>query len=384
MINVSELEKEFCTGCGLCSAVCPVNAISVQTDKSCFMYPKVDEKLCISCGKCAKHCENSKEHSFCEGREFYAFRHKDRDVLKNSSSGGAFTAISDFVLANGGVVYGADYDDNLKVVHKRAASSVERNKMRGSKYVQSDICGIYEDLKKDLESGRLALFVGTPCQCAAVSEFVKLKKAENLILCDLLCDGVGNPSIFGDYLAYLSKRYKSKIKNFKFRDKLRGWEKKTVKIEFENKGDVYQSFMENPMGELYSNHMIHRPSCFKCVHVKENHHSDFTIGDFWSIKDSAPEFFDEKGVSLVIANTKKAKELLSKLECDLLSVSFEDAIKRQDSLNGNIKKSSKNAIVSEEYKKHGSVYVLKKYTNLGFLVRTKRRLKKIIKRARTR
>lgn len=357
-----------------------------MVDNNGFKYPLVDNSICTDCGKCVKTCNSLKSDAGVMPKVYYAFKHADDNVLSRSSSGGAFTLLSDYILEQNGSVYGAVFDENMVVRHKCATDKQGRDKMRGSKYVQSDTTRIFDEVLNDLKQGKNVLFVGTPCQCAGVNYFVPLKYREKLLLCDLLCDGVGSPIIFKDYIALIEEKQSKKIVDFQFRDKTNGWKSKSVKIVFDDGTTIIKNFMDDPYSEMYSNHLISRPSCFECAHIKDNHHSDITIGDFWSIKDveSANSFLSDKGVSCIIANTEKGKKLLSDFQYNnpdsFLLVDKTAVSKRQRSLNGNIVFNGKSIELMKKYKECGIVGILKKYTNYGFFVRLRRRVKKILTR----
>lgn len=169
----------------------------------------------------------------------FAGRHKDMSEVMRSRSGAAFVAISDYILEQGGVVYGAGYKDRFRVAHKRATTKEERDEFRGSKYVQSDLTGVFRQVKEDLKNGLTVLFSGTPCQTAGLNAFVGKKLCENLYLLDLACHGVPGPYVWRDYLAYLEKIHGSKIIYVNFRDKEKyGWSAHKESFKFENGGEI--------------------------------------------------------------------------------------------------------------------------------------------------
>ncbi len=189
--------------------------------------------------------------------------------------------------------------------------------MRGSKYVQSDIANIYKSIESDLKDGKLVLFTGTPCQCAAVKSL--FTKYDNLILIDFICHGIPSPGFFEKYIDYLEKKYKEKVLNFVFRDKEKhSWESHVEKIVFNNKY-IYSKRYTN----LFTSNYILRESCFNCNFIQKKH-SDITIGDYWGIEKVLPNFKDKLGVSVVILNSKKGKDIFQKIEN---SIQLEDTSK---------------------------------------------------------
>lgn len=231
---------EDCCGCTACASICPHNAISMKPDTLGFLYPEVDMEKCVDCGLCEKVCafnDNYDTSLNLSQPDVYAARHKDMQEIETSRSGAAFIALSDWVIEHGGVVYGAGYTDHFRVVHKRAVSKEERNEFKGSKYVQSDLTGVFRQVKADLKAGLLVMFSGTPCQTAGLNSYIGKKLRENLYLVDIVCHGVPGPFIWRDYLAYLEHKYGDKICWVNFRDKqLYGWTAHHESFKFVNGG----------------------------------------------------------------------------------------------------------------------------------------------------
>ena len=225
MIRISN--PADCCGCTACASICNHNAISMQPDVLGFLYPVVDKDKCTECGLCEKVCafhDNYDKSMNLVKPEAYAARHKDMKEVETSRSGATFIAISDYIIENGGVVYGAGYADHFRVVHKRAVTKEERDEFKGSKYVQSDLTGVFRQVKEDLRKGFIVMFSGTPCQTAGLHSYVGKKLRENLFVVDIVCHGVPGPYIWKDYLAYLEKKHGSEICYVNFRDKgMFGW-----------------------------------------------------------------------------------------------------------------------------------------------------------------
>ena len=173
MIDITD--PRDCCGCTACASICGKDAIKMTPDAMGFLYPVVDTDLCVECGMCEKVCafhDNYDRSLNLASPDAYAVRHKDMRQVETSRSGGAFIAFSDYVLAQGGVVYGAGYTDHFPVGHKRAVTSGERDEFKGSKYVQSDLTGIFRQVRDDLKSGRKVMFSGTPCQTSGLVSFI--------------------------------------------------------------------------------------------------------------------------------------------------------------------------------------------------------------------
>lgn len=233
-----------CCGCTACASVCNHDAIVMVPDAMGFLYPKVDESKCVDCGLCEKVCafNGNYDKSLNLPKPYaYAARHKNMNEIMKSRSGAAFVAISDFILEQGGIVYGAGYKDHFRVSHKRATTKEERDEFRGSKYVQSDLTGVFRMVKQDLKDGLIVLFSGTPCQTSGLNSYVGNILRKNLILVDIVCHGVPAPYLWRDYLAYLEEKQGDAITMVYFRDKERfGW--KAHKETFTFGGGVQDEF----------------------------------------------------------------------------------------------------------------------------------------------
>ena len=220
MININN--PADCCGCTACASICSHNAIEMQPDTLGFLYPVVDTNKCVNCGLCDNVCafnDNYDKSLNLSKPIAYGARHKNMNEVATSRSGAAFIAISDYVLNSGGVVYGAGFTDHFRVVHKRAITKEQRNEFKGSKYVQSDLTGVFRKVKKDLRAGLTVLFSGTPCQTAGLTSYVGTKLRNNLFLVDIVCHGVPSPYIWRDYLNYLENQKGAEIVHADFREK---------------------------------------------------------------------------------------------------------------------------------------------------------------------
>ena len=243
--------RDSCSGCSACAAICPKGAIAMKPDDEGFLCPVIDEEKCVRCGLCLKVCafkENQAQRSECTERaegssesekfpQAFAVKHANAHIRENSQSGGLFTLISDPILERGGVVYGAGFREDLSVCHKRAVTKEERDALRGSKYVQSDMGDAFRSVREDLRSGMDVLFSGTPCQCAGLRHFLELTHTDTarLILADLICHGTPSPLVWREYLKWQEARNGQKIVRASFRDKRRfGWHASMETLTFAN------------------------------------------------------------------------------------------------------------------------------------------------------
>lgn len=361
--------------------ICPNNAIIMAADEEGFKYPQIDDDKCIDCGLCKKTCPFHVNYFKCNDFEtpiVYAVKHVDEKVRLSSSSGGMFSALSDYVLANQGVIFGAGYDEDFRVCHKIAENQKDRDEFKGSKYVQSDVGNIFIDVKRRLEDNRLVLFTGTPCQIAGLKAYLRYQPYDNLILCDLVCHGVPSPLVWADYVKFLKVRFKYELKKFEFRNKTKGWHNSCLLAEFENGSIVYNSHILDCYTSLFYQHNILRPSCYDCVFTNFRRPSDITIGDFWGIDRYKPHFDDDKGVSLVLINSYNGKSLFDKINSQLLFEKSDTNECRQRHLLKPPERPLKREGFWKDYSEHGFEYVAKKYTRYGLFNRVKGELIKPI------
>lgn len=327
------IEKSRCSGCGMCQNICPVKAIYMLEDEDGFLYPKVDCKRCIKCGKCEHRCPlNLKTPSQNEKRIAYAAQTKNEEIRQKSSSGGIFSEIAFFVLLRGGVVFGATFDKNFKVVHIGVEHIEELKALRGAKYVQSEIRDAYTQVKQYLDAGRLVLFSGTPCQVSGLYGFLG-KKYYNLYTQDIICHGVPSPMVWNKYIEYREAKANAKLRMAYFRNKRYGWKSYSVHLEFANYTEYTQRASEDLYMRCFLNNLCLRPSCYNCAFKTINRDSDLTLADFWGIDKMYPELNDDKGISLVILHSEKGEQLFENLKDAIIwqRVDFEMAIQNNPS-----------------------------------------------------
>ena len=210
--------KEDCTGCWACVNSCLHNAISMREEKLGHLYPLVNSDKCINCGLCIKICPANNSKTLCNPKTAYAGWDKNELEYKSSTSGGAASAFARYIIKNGGIVYGCACLENVDIRHIRIDKEDDLYKLKGSKYVQSNIYDSYRSVKNDLCDNREVLFIGTPCQIAGLKSYLR-KEYEKLYLVDLICHGVPSQKLFNYYLEYLSNKFKSKVIDIKFRNK---------------------------------------------------------------------------------------------------------------------------------------------------------------------
>lgn len=321
---ISPKTKYDCCGCEACVQACPSGCISFPEDAEGFAYPKVNAEACIGCGLCEKVCPvlNSRESS--APLSVSAARNKSEDELMKSSSGGVFAALSRKVLRDGGVVFGAAFSpDFYSLAHRKIESEEELAALMGSKYLQSRTGKCFSEAKACLESGRQVLYCGTLCQIKALKLFLG-KDYDNLLSVDIICHGVPSPAVWRSYLRKAAKG--GKVESVSFRDKRTGWADYSFTMKTSGSVEFSQPSLENPYMWLFLNNYSLRPSCFACPAKKGESHSDLTLGDYWGIENKHPEFYDERGVGLIMVHSEKGRSSIESLNLDLLETSFEEAV----------------------------------------------------------
>ena len=309
----------------------------------------------------------------------YAVKH-NIDVRMKSSSGGVFTALSDIILQNSGKIYGADFDENMHLRHTFADTTEKRDRMRGTKYIQSDISGVHKQIKTDLENDLQVLFVGTPCQVNAVKNYIG--ENENLYTADLICHGVPSPELWEKYIKYIEEKYNKKATYFSFRNKDIAWRKYSGRVTFADGTVIENTNLLNAYCELFQYDLALRKSCENCPFASLARVGDITLGDFWGIENVLPEIDDNKGVSAVLINTEKGKKLFDCAEknLEIHKVATEQIAARQPNLSHPSKRSIKAETFRNDLNNLPFEMVLKKYTNVGIKRRLINSVKGVLKK----
>lgn len=319
----------------------------------------------------------------CKNVLAYAVKHKNMGVRMASRSGGIFTALSDYVLEQGGIIYGCSLNEKFLAVHKRAQNKLERDSFRESKYIQSDLNGIFQNVCEDLKASKYVLFSGTSCQTEGLKKYLQVLKCDisKLVLVDIVCHGVPSPKVWSDYLQYVNEMHPGKIEKVSFRNKQKyGWKDhvETVTID----GSDYDSRV---FTKLFYDHNILRPSCYVCPYKNVNHTSDITIADCWGIDKNMPDFTDNKGVSLVMLNTDKGKQLFENVSQQIEKVPCDIKDYLQPPLQYPFPEPSERKRFWKYYFSHSFKKVAYKYVekrNNSFSKRVIRKINRIIERLR--
>lgn len=325
------VDYEHCTGCEACAQKCPKHCISMKPGEFGFLYPEIDQAACVDCHLCENVCPIEKEISKPEYQQAYAAVHKDSEILKASTSGGAFTGLANSVLRNNGVVYGVQMDCFI-VHHVRMETADNLQRLRGSKYLQSRIGTVFQEVEIDLKNGRQVLFTGTPCQIDGLKHYLG-KYYENLITVDIVCHGVGSQEYFDKFVEALKTKAPN-AREIKFRSKkYTGWSCSSGATVMENGSEKLFYYHENYYYQFFLQGDIYRKSCYSCKYANLDRPGDITLGDFWGVEKLKLPLNTYNGCSLVIVNTEKGKRILEKInELSIEAVKMDDAIKRNEQL----------------------------------------------------
>ncbi|MEG1344494.1 MAG: Coenzyme F420 hydrogenase/dehydrogenase, beta subunit C-terminal domain [Clostridia bacterium] len=353
--------KEKCTGCFACFNICKNNAITIKEDKEGFLFPIIDKSKCINCKKCFNVCPSNKNIELKKPSQVWAVINNNMQEYINSSSGGAFYVFAKEIINEGGKVYGACFNESLEVKHIRVETIDGLSKLRGSKYVQSQINDIYTKVKCDLENDTKVLFSGTPCQVAGLKNYL-IKSYENLITIDLICHGVPSQKIFDKYIEYIGKG--RKITDFKFRHKMKN-DTNPVILHYKKGGKNHnnKTALTDTFYYAFLNGYICRESCYNCMYATEKRVGDITLGDFWGVEKHHVEFTHKNGVSAILINTKKGKTFYEKVKEDFVSVESNiNFVKEKNSnLNHPSQRKEYRNDIYKELNEKGYKYIANKY-----------------------
>lgn len=338
MIEIKDKEK--CCGCTACASVCPVGCISMEADEEGFLYPRIDTDSCINCNRCEKVCpiaNPSPEKPF--GQNAFVMQAVDSDLLRDSTSGAAFSLIAKSVLDAGGSVYGVGYDETGMPAHKCASNVASIAEMRGSKYVQSDLRGIFPEIRQKLNNGENILFSGLPCQVEGLLAFLGTKP-EGLVTLDLVCHSVGSPLVFSLYRKMIS------VDGFvRFKDKMPyGYQYSQISVTDDDGIVQYRAGVESDayMRSFFSDLNV-RPSCYSCPFKKRYRVSDITIWDCYNAHSFCEEIDDNLGASSVLCHTGVGVSLVQGLndKAILQSVDSDDLLRLEWAFTESVKKPEK-------------------------------------------
>lgn len=358
------LNKSACCGCGLCAFRCPASCIHMEEDSEGFHYPIIESDKCIGCDLCAKVCpfENQPKYGR-DGSNAYAAHSVNGEILLNSSSGGIFSEIALRFLNTDGYVCSATIDERHQVKHTTIFASKDLSKLQGSKYVQSNLYTGLSELRDVLKSGKRVLFVGTPCQVAAVKNSFK---ESNLFTIDVLCHGVPSQKLFDHYINYLERKHGGILTDIFFRDKEKNGWSITQKYVIQKKGKKKKYYLDRHLSEYFSGflrNMTQRESCYVCPFTSIERCGDLTLADFWGIEKVHPEYYNASGTSLVLVNSRKGQELFDEIDDIIVShnVTLDDAMIQNPNFSQPPKREKERDWIYQDVYKYGFEQIGKKY-----------------------
>lgn len=373
------VEKSDCVGCEACVQRCPKQCIVMKEDAEGFLYPQIDIEKCIDCGLCERVCPVINQGEPRKPLVAYAAKNQDESVRLSSSSGGVFTALAEYVIAQGGVVFGARFDESWNVVHDYVETIEGLSAFRGAKYVQSRIGQSFLRAETFLKQGRMVLFSGLPCQITGLKKFLR-KDYDNLITVELFCHGVPSPMVWKRFLEEEVAIPHIRLKSISFRDKVSGWKNYSFFYSQEDANGVQlhrmpfakNLFMRGFLADLYL-----RPSCYYCPAKQFKSGSDFTIGDYWGVKLAHPELDDDKGVSAVLVNTDRGVKILQTVQhISLYASTFENVVKCNPALMKSAQEPAKRPLFFELLNQYKVSEIVVKLTHISFLCKMQRKIRR--------
>lgn len=297
-----------CSGCSACFSICPKSAITMEPNEEGFLYPVVNQDMCVNCHACEHVCPVLHPSPISKNPIGYAARSKDKDVRLASSSGGIFTELAKSILNSGGVIFGCKLDDTLTAIHAKIDTLEGLKSLQGSKYVQSDLKNTFKEAKTILQSGREVLFSGTSCQIAGLKHYLK-KDYPNLLTLEVICHGVPSPAVFAKYKSDVEEREKTTIQRISFRNKHYSWRRCALELAFANSRANLEDLRSNIYFNAFLSNICLRPSCYRCKAKSGRSLADITLADFWGIEKVCPSLDDNTGTSAVILHSQKAKDI---------------------------------------------------------------------------
>lgn len=384
------IAKDKCTGCGACENACPKNAIEMKSDECGFIYPEINADKCVNCGICEKVCNarlEIKRNNSIEPSTFAAWS-KDTETRFTSTSGGVFTELAKSILDKGGYVAGALYNAENMVEHSLVNDIEGLDKLKQSKYIQSNAKLIYKQVKEKLLDGKKVAFCGAPCQVSALYAYLG-KDYDNLITFDFICRGMNSPKAFKAWFSEIERQKDSKISRVWFKYKEDGWKKspRCIRIDFTNKTYTVIKGDDNLFMSGYLNYNLYiRPSCSNCDFKGVPRISDVTLADFWGVH---PTFDDDKGTSMVLCNSSKGKAIFEEIKQNINynERCFKEILNGNQCFSSSVWINKKSSVFLKALDKESFSFAFKKYTKKPVLLIIKslafkllQRVKSVIKR----
>ena len=328
ILNINDL----CTGCGACVNICPRNCLELKPNDEGFYYPQYDSRNCIECHLCEKACHilSSDEKKPISSENFYMYASEDAEIRRNSSSGGCFSLIADYIDKVGGVIFGSKYNGEDERLEVFDSNQYRWEGFRKSKYIESYTANAFVRVAQYLSDSKVVFYCGTPCQIRGLYQFLKVKKIpiDNLFTADFICHGVPSNKCFTEYKRQFERGNK-KVVNVDFRHKdftkkKRAWHNMVLRMDFSNntsKVIPYKEPMYYGYYKVFMDNIILRRGCYNCYYPSVSC-ADFTFADFWGIYKYKPEIDDNTGISVVKLHTQKSIDLWNKLDVNSEKLSY--------------------------------------------------------------
>lgn len=368
MINI--MDEKDCCGCGACSEICPKGCISMELGTLGHMFPVVEQNNCIGCGKCEKVCPMLMPLDTSERKTqvAYAAYAKDKKARFKGSSGGIFGVLASELLLHGYIIYGAAFDNDMKLKCARAENIEELQPLMKSKYLQSDLTRKYSEIKENLDNNKKVLFVSTPCQVTALKKYLG-KHYENLITLDFFCHGVPSQKFFDECKQYIESKRNIKIVDFQFRSKRKnGSTPHYYSMKYMYKGKTYieqKLYFKSAFYAAFQKYINLRESCYECRFAGKNRNADITIGDFHEIDNYVEGINRFDGISTVIINSYLGSHLwdLCKNKLNIIEVNLDQLEKDRVCFAGGTKRPTNRDEFIDDYKTKSFDFLVNKYMN---------------------
>lgn len=336
--------KVQCFGCEACVQACPKSAITMVADADEFRYPVINQSLCVNCNLCRKVCPAVNPPAANAPIKTFGGCIRDAEVREGSTSGGAFSALVKGWSDEETLIFGAE-TFGLEVRHSCIQGVADLPRLRKSKYLQSRIGTAFTDVKSALQGNKRVIFSGTPCQVSALKSFLVGMNTDNLLLIEVVCEGVPTPNYIKKFAAWLGTRQGGTVESIDYRYKDgRKWDFQVMQATLQNPSRGTFKWKQdrwfNPFWSIWLQHLISRPSCYECPFAKRERAADLSLGDLWGVHLYCPDLYARNsGASVVFCNTEKGVVALEKAMPLLVGreIKTDDAIRYQGPLRGHIK-----------------------------------------------
>ena len=379
MMEIKLAKSYVCTGCQACKVECPKMAITMIKENDGFLIPFINQELCVKCHRCESICPaNNYVFTAPTVSKAIIMKSKNEEVRMSSSSGGIFTHLANYIIKIGGYVVGAAFSEDFhSVKHVMIDDIDDIPRLRGSKYLQSDVGEIYRQVQNKLHADKYVLFSGTGCQIAGLRAYLK-RDYEKLFLVDVVCHGVPSQDFWSRYLGEIENIHRGKANSVNFRSKKIGWEE--FGLEKKKKKNVYfKELKDDPYLTIFQRNLSLREACYYCKYKSVTGIADLSIGDLWGADQIDSEFNDNKGISFILINSNKGQELIDTIKDKTMhkEINLNDAIAQNRNIaHPSIMPTDRSQFFADLNSKHFSL-VLKKYTSIS----SKERIKRVLDKA---